>query len=377
MERTKEHVQFLDPLRGLAILSVFLFHSLGEAYRLNQLPWDHWLRSFAVPASFLALLPATFGWLGVAVFFVVSGFCIHLSHLRSSAGDWRGFFVRRFFRLYPPYLLAVIFFGVFFPLTRAPIAEGRGLGQMGSHLFLVNNLFAAADLGINPSFWSIAVEVQLYLLYPLLLALVSRVGWRRALIVLGTLEILMRGYAGASWAWTGHETPRWFNGSPFFFWYSWAVGAALADAFVNRRPLPFASWPASVFLSLTIGTAFFKPLSTFPFVCFAVLTAILAARLLARREALTLRGPGFAHLRLLGIYSYSFYLFHQPLLGGLMEYARTWGPFVGQPFVLFLVCLGSYPLLFTLSWVCYRQGELRSIAVGKLFLRAAPVVFPR
>ncbi len=371
MERTKEHVQFLDHLRGLAILGVFAYHSLGAAYGINQLPWGRWFRSLAVPPSFFVLLPATFGWAGVAVFFVVSGFCIHLSHLRSSAGNWRGFFVRRFFRIYPPYFLAVIFFGVFFPGTRLPILAGHGRGQMISHLLLFNNLSAEADLGVNPSFWSIAVEAQLYLIYPLLLALVHRIGWRRSLAVLGALEISMRGYAGVAGAW-GHEVPRWFDGSPLFFWGSWATGAALADAFAARRPLPFVGWSASAFLVLAVGTFFVKPLAPFSFPCFAVLTTILVARRLERPQAVSIRGLAGAHLRALGICSYSLYLFHQPLLSALTQQTQKLGVFVQQPFGLWFVCLGSYPLFFGLSWWCYRQCEVRSIAVGTLFLHAIP-----
>ena len=372
MERTKEHVQFLDGLRGVAILGVFLFHSLGAAYGTNQLPWGPWFRRWDAPASFFALLPATFGWAGVAVFFVVSGFCIHLSHLRSSAGDWHGFYVRRFFRIYPPYFLAVIFFGIIFPGTRLPVLSGHGRGQMGSHLLLCNNLSAEADLGINPSFWSVAVEAQLYLIYPLLLALVHRVGWRRALFVLGTLEMLMRGYAGIAATWTGHPAPRWFDGSPFFYWGSWAAGAAIADAFAGKRPLPFASWPAGVFLVLAVGTFFVRALAPVSFSCFAASTAILIARLLARPEAVALRGPAMAHLRALGVCSYSLYLFHQPLLSELARVVHGLGTFGQQPFVRFLVCLGSYPVFFALSSLYYRRIELPSIAVGKLCLRRAP-----
>ncbi len=372
MERTKEHVQFLDHLRGLAILGVFAYHSLGAAYGINQLPWGPWFRSLKVPPSFFALLPATFGWAGVAVFFVVSGFCIHLSHLRSSTGDWRGFFVRRFFRVYPPYLLAVIFFGVFFPATRLPILSGHGRGQMGSHLLLFNSLSTEADLGVNPSFWSIAVEAQLYLIYPLLLALIRRIGWRRSLIVLGALEVAMRGYAGVSGMWPGHEVPRWFDGSPFFYWGSWATGAALADAFAEQRPLPFASWPASVFLGLAVGTFFIRPLAPLSFPCFAVLTAILIARLLGRPQAFVFRGPVSAPLRALGICSYSLYLFHQPLLSALTQQARSLGTFAQTPLFLWGVCLGSSPLFFGFSWLYYQQFERRSIAMGKLFLRGAP-----
>src|ERR1700730_9917341 len=104
----KRHVAFLDSLRGLAILLVFTFHSLGAAFSRDTLPWGGWFQNFTGPRSFLALFPATLGWVGVAIFFVVSGFCIHLSFSRQPR--WASFFWRRFFRIYPPYLAALLLF---------------------------------------------------------------------------------------------------------------------------------------------------------------------------------------------------------------------------------------------------------------------------
>jgi peptidoglycan/LPS O-acetylase OafA/YrhL len=104
MERSKKkgHIDFLDPMRGFAILCVFAFHSLSAAFGRDTLPWGAWFRDFTVPRSFLLLVPATFGWIGVPIFFVISGFCIHLSFSRQP--QWPLFFWRRFFRIYPTYL---------------------------------------------------------------------------------------------------------------------------------------------------------------------------------------------------------------------------------------------------------------------------------
>ena len=111
------HLEFLDVLRGVAILWVFLAHSTGISYALP--PWGKgWVREFAGTALPALMYPLTYGTAGVAIFFVVSGFCIHLSYLRGRPGDWRGFFVRRFFRIYPPYLVALAWFAFCFPKSR-------------------------------------------------------------------------------------------------------------------------------------------------------------------------------------------------------------------------------------------------------------------
>ena len=57
MTRKNLHVGFLDHIRGFAILYVFVFHCLGAAYKMDQLPWSGWLRGWGVPGSFLAFLP--------------------------------------------------------------------------------------------------------------------------------------------------------------------------------------------------------------------------------------------------------------------------------------------------------------------------------
>ena len=93
----------VDQLRGIAALAVVICHSSVSAYKtapnLDGGPWP-WLA-----------LTLGFGYLGVPLFFVISGFCIHLPYARALASGepaptpaWRRFFARRFWRLYPPYL---------------------------------------------------------------------------------------------------------------------------------------------------------------------------------------------------------------------------------------------------------------------------------
>jgi peptidoglycan/LPS O-acetylase OafA/YrhL len=58
-------------------------------------------------ASLLPLFPFSLGGLGVAIFFAVSGFCIHLSHLHNRNKGWSFFIYRRFFRIYPACIAAL------------------------------------------------------------------------------------------------------------------------------------------------------------------------------------------------------------------------------------------------------------------------------
>ena len=212
MADSKNHLAFLDHVRGIAIVLVFLFHALGTACGHDQLPWGPWFREFSVSKSFLILLPLSIGWSGVAVFFVVSGFCIHLSFKKKP--DWSDFLVRRFFRIYPPYVLAVLLFALVVPWTRLGLSFS-GAVQFGSHLALIHNFDNRILFGICPAFWSIAVEVQLYLLYPILVALVARLGWNRSLIYIAALEIVLRGICSVFLIATG-RVPLWARPRAFF-----------------------------------------------------------------------------------------------------------------------------------------------------------------
>jgi peptidoglycan/LPS O-acetylase OafA/YrhL len=98
MDRLEQPIDFLDYLRGMAIIAVFLFHCLGAAYGGYQLGWNGLFRTFSGARPFLLLYPVTFGWLGVAIFIMISGFCSHLSFSRDGLNDLRSFYVRRFFR---------------------------------------------------------------------------------------------------------------------------------------------------------------------------------------------------------------------------------------------------------------------------------------
>ena len=316
MDKTSKHIGFLDHMRGVAILAVFFFHCLGATFGEPQLAWGgHWFRNFSTSNAFLVLLPASLGWAGVAIFFVVSGFCIHLSFLRGG-NNWRNFFIRRFFRIYPAYLITLMFFALVFPRTRLAFHYVlHDCCQLGSHVMLLHNFSAKYLFGINPSFWSIAVEIQLYLIYPLLLALVGRIGWNRSLMVVGLVEVMMRSSSGIMAVTSGIEFHAWFDYSPFFFWYSWAIGAALADAYMHGRNLPFARSSATVWLLLAIVSYLIKPLAPFSFLLFSVFTASVIAKFLnGWRPALPVPRAVVSHLQLLGVCSYSFYLLHQPLL---------------------------------------------------------------
>jgi peptidoglycan/LPS O-acetylase OafA/YrhL len=362
---SKSDTEFLYHVRGIAILAVFLVHALGVACGRDELPWGPWFREFSVSKSFLLLLPFSFGWSGVAIFFVVSGFCIHLSFKRKP--DWSAFFVRRFFRIYPPYVLAVLLFALVVPWTRIGFSFS-GVVQFLSHLALIHNLDNSTFFGLSPAFWSIAVEVQLYLLYPILVALVSRFGWNRSLMYIAALEITLRGICSVISITTG-TAPLWLDGVPFMYWFSWSAGAAVADAYVSGRSVPFANQSLLIWGGIALASTFVKPLASFSFLFFALLTVTAIAKLLRQKRATVSFSAFFSkYLRTIGVWSYSIYLLHQPFLSVA---SRLPGRFHVHPYPLlvFLICLFLWFPITACSGLWFRIFELPSIALGKRLTR--------
>jgi peptidoglycan/LPS O-acetylase OafA/YrhL len=159
-----QRIASLDALRGLAALAVCWFHfTHGNP---TFLP-DGWLKASGRP-----------GWLGVEVFFVISGFVIPYA-LHRAAYRWRHyptFLLKRLTRLDPPYLVTlalIVFMGTLSglkPGLGGQTYEYNGQ-QLLTHLGYINVFFGYKWL--NPVFWTLAIEFQYYLLVGLLFPLLG------------------------------------------------------------------------------------------------------------------------------------------------------------------------------------------------------------
>ena len=161
----------VDALRGAAALGVVAFHCAGRDAAL----WPG-------RAGEVAGRLVTLGWTGVMLFFVISGFCIHLGWARGRAagGEPRvaflPFWKRRARRLYPPYLAALgLYLAVEVGTGRYPL-NGFAVYDVLMHLLMLHNLDSRTVFSVNGVFWTLAIEEQLYLAYFALLWLRRR-GW--------------------------------------------------------------------------------------------------------------------------------------------------------------------------------------------------------
>ncbi|MGH7179181.1 MAG: acyltransferase family protein, partial [Tepidisphaeraceae bacterium] len=163
------HVPALDAVRGVAILSVMVFHFAAEA-----------ADGSAVANAFLRV--SVLGRCGVDLFFVLSGFLITgiLYDTRDSERYFRTFYARRILRIFPLYYGTIAVLAVFVPFVlRMDIAEHRPFVANQHWLWLYLTNFAQAfghpeAMGRLGHLWSLAIEEHFYLAWPLVIFFFNR-----------------------------------------------------------------------------------------------------------------------------------------------------------------------------------------------------------
>ncbi len=177
---TTTYFETVDILRGFAALSVVVYHFI-EHFGWKEFPSSGPLLWFRA------------GWMGVDLFFVISGFVIGLSAFTEidRHGAWqfqRGFFARRVARIAPLHYLTMLVFVAF--ISPELLFENFWINLV-SHLLFVHNLNLNLHGAINGSNWSLATEMQFYVLM-LLVAPWIRIGrwWAIAAV-----------FVGIAWAW--------------------------------------------------------------------------------------------------------------------------------------------------------------------------------
>lgn len=236
-------LDFLHGVRGLAALSVVLFH-----ITLNTGP------DSAGPIIKVLNVPLLHGYLAVPVFLVLSGFLLAMPVVTNGLtlrGGIRGFMWRRSLRILPPYyaayLLDMLFFvGMFWllhVLGRSPgshvqeqMRNGYRWPSVVAHLLLVHNMSVDWVSGMDAILWSIACEWQIYLLFAIVLVPL----WRRA-----GLWMMLAVCAALSIAITEAFARGWCV--YFLPWMILVFGLGTAGASVvygsTSRPAAMQRWP--------------------------------------------------------------------------------------------------------------------------------------
>ena len=301
---TLRSTKHIDGLRGVAILLVLVDHI---AWHSSARPADATLGISSVSWSAALWHMALEGSHGVDLFFVISGFCLSFPFLANYARtndlgmDIPSFFSKRIVRIVPPYYAALLIFGL--PRMLQHYASISDIVQQALFLTLKTS-------SVNEAFWTLAVEFRWYLLFPLVLWLFARsrvTFWTVFFLAVvcfnfhllpfvdvGTLPAFMLGIVAADLFLGRRTIGAWAPIAPIVLA---CIGLVAESKFTNGGGvLPQATfdqtqiaWQLAAFsLVLAVGQS-------------ARLQTIMASRLLG----------------LVGLASYSIYLTHAPIVGGL------------------------------------------------------------
>ena len=314
-------LQSVDYLRGIAAFAVMWFHLTNGSPLFSEglVRWS-----------------GAYGYTGVAVFFVISGFIIPYSLSAQSYSprrDGPSFFLRRIIRLEPPYLIAATFGALlFYASSITPGFRGQPWPTLFRDIALHPAYMVPWFNGnwINPVFWTLAIEFQYYLAILFLApALLSNKRWANRAALAASLLLSLA-----------------IADSRLFFHYLPLFGLGFIAFLIMRHALPkleLGLWSVAYLLgcAYNLGTSY------------TIAAAITAA-------ALFVRWPdGLRSLAFLGAISYSLYLLHVPIGGRVLNLATR----LPDTVALKLVALaGATALSLASAYAFWRLVEVPSIA---------------
>ncbi len=248
-------LRFLDGLRGLAALYVMVGHARWLLWEGFTEGYMHHPELYPLPAKLLAYFFAlfSFGHQAVLLFFVLSGFVIHLRYSQdlknnpeSARFDWRDFVYRRARRLYPPLIFAMLLtfvldstgaamhFPIYFQQTSYSLINLNVNPHLDLATALGNLTFVMTTYvpvwGSNGPLWSLMFEWWFYMVYPLFWAFSKRS------IALATLVMIL--LFVLSFTPLGRLVA--LAGNVFSLMLTWWLGALLADVYTGRLSIRFS-----------------------------------------------------------------------------------------------------------------------------------------
>jgi peptidoglycan/LPS O-acetylase OafA/YrhL len=309
----------IEGMRAVAVGLVLLFHGYGK--------------------------PFTGGFVGVDIFFVISGFLITGLLLHEQINDGRvslwGFYARRVRRILPAATLTVIatIFATYYLLgfisgnDVAKDAKWTAVFAANIHFALLGTDYLGSRLPPSPleHMWSLGVEEQFYLAWPtlfLLVAVIARLSKRRDVLAVLTATLLV--VIGASLAWSVIQTSSnatWAYFSPLTRAWELALGALIAVLGPAVSRVPRSVHQATALLGLAgIAAGALILRSSTPYPGWAVAIPVVSSAMLisagcGNPQTVVGRALSVRPMQWLGARSYSLYLWHWPILVIAARYA--------------------------------------------------------
>lgn len=333
----------IDGLRALAVVPVILFHAGFELF--------------------------SGGFVGVDVFFVISGYLITtilIEDIENKRFSIVNFYERRARRILPALFFVMLVCIPFAWMWMLPNQMKDFSQSLVAVSLFVSNIFfwrksgyfaAAAEEKPLLHTWSLAVEEQYYVLFPIFLILAWRFGKNRVFwmtVVMASISLLL-----SEWGWRNKDTANFYL-APTRAWELFA--GSIAAFIVQKQGVQKNNLLATLGLAAIIFSIFFYDQTT-PFPSVYALVPVIGVVLLvmyAEKDTLAaklLSTKGFVGI---GLISYSAYLWHQPLFA----FARI--RLLEHPSVLLMLTLSSLSMLLAyFSWRCIEKPFRDKSAISR------------
>jgi peptidoglycan/LPS O-acetylase OafA/YrhL len=348
----KNRIQQLDGLRAIAVLLVVFFHYLNNQY-------------MGVPvnrAEGILMKATAFGWAGVDLFFILSGFLIGsiLLRNRGSKNFFKTFYVRRFLRIIPIYyVLLAIFFSIqltswFVPdahIFHKPIPLWNFLTFTQNFVMGAQNHFGPEAL--TPT-WSLAVEEQFYLIIPLIVCFIRDKYLPYIIGGFVILAIISRSLA-TNWYQEYTLLPCRIDSPIMGFCIAYLLQYDKISGYISRNILKFQL--GLLFIGVPVFAAVYYRSGHFNHTLIALFCAFVLLIVRFSTTGWLYKLLTWRPFILIGRYSYFIYLYHQ-LVNGLMQLYILGNK---KPLLLgtneYLVMFASLAITYLLSVISFRYFE--------------------
>jgi len=360
------YLEQLTWLRGIAAFFVVISHVI-RATEVNYLSQSN----YTISPIFYSLDLGTFG---VLLFFTLSGTTLYISHTNKSV-PVSHFYIKRFFRIWPAFAVSLILYISFQPLFLALYPELQGFWienqfitvysatDIIQYLLLISN--ATGNMGLfNNAYWSLPVEFQYYLIFPLLIITL------KYLHIFGPISVGLGLYLIYKF-----NLSHFVDTKVFMLGFSFCGGVLIGhiyEQFKNKKTfliLPFAT--LILISSFVVASLITNKVITLPDI--PIISGIWNWYIVLSFVAVTSVLFGKIHLpdrcqkilKLSGNISYSAYLYHNIIIAMLVLFCIQFS--IANELQLLVVFLGTLVGTYYIANISFTHIEKKGMAIGKRF----------
>lgn len=354
----------IDGLRGIAILMVVSFHYINNQLVASQNLFGKML-----------YFSTSFGWAGVDLFFVLSGYLIGNILLRTKNSPYylQTFFVRRLLRIIPNYyLLLVIIFIVFNSsfLQSNTFLSGNQSIPFWSYFFMIHNFFMGAQENMGNAAlsvtWSIGIEEQFYVIFPFLLLVIKKKILPFLLITFIVLANVLR-FSFDHWIPSYVLLPCRADAISLGVLVAWIGCEYNLSKWIAKYKTQLCSLLTILLIGCTSIFLIYKDLGVLKHTLLAIFFSIGLIFGIGGKEGKWRQLLRWRLLITTGNISYSLYLFHYLILG-LSHYILSSKNYIGiNNFFDVVVSMIAFVVSMVFAWLVYIFLETPMVTIGKRF----------